>query len=211
MADGDKQELDELAKEASIKRARSSSTSIECNGEPATKKAAALETTIAMPRKRFYRQRAHVNPLSTKDYFHPTRPETFVNFIKSFEDYGNKNVNFRMNWSEQFGTSFKGVVRNADIGCGYGGLLFKLSKAFPNEGSIGMEIRNKVSSFLFVFYTLYANLQVSTYVQDKISALRNNEPAYWENICCVKTNAMRFFSHFFAKSQLQRLFFLYPE
>ncbi|CAD5209089.1 unnamed protein product [Bursaphelenchus xylophilus] len=118
---------------------------------------------MELPRKKFYRQRAHANPLSDRDMFHPATPET-------------------MNWSEFFGPSFTGDSS-------------KLSEIFPDEFSVGYEIRHKVSK----------------YVQDKITALRHNEPGKWENICCLRTNAMRFLSHFFQKGQLSRMFFLYPD
>lgn len=36
----------------------------------------------------------------------------------------------------------------ADIGCGFGGLLFELGKNFPEKISIGIEIREKVSSYV---------------------------------------------------------------
>ncbi|KAI6208345.1 TRNA (guanine-N(7)-)-methyltransferase [Aphelenchoides besseyi] len=143
----------------------------EENEEPSSKK-----SLMELPRKKFYRQRAHANPLSRRSYFHPESPE-------------------KMNWSEYFGESFDGEVKNADIGCGYGGLLFQLSEVFPTEGSVGMEIRSKVSRF----------------VQDKITAKRHNEPGSWQNICCIRTNTMRYLPFFFAKGQLERMFFLYPD
>ena len=36
-------------------------------------------------------------------------------------------------------------VRFADVGCGFGGLLFKLSPLYPDTLMVGMEIRDKVS------------------------------------------------------------------
>jgi len=39
-------------------------------------------------------------------------------------------------------------VTFADIGCGYGGLLVSLSKMFPNNLALGMEIRVKVSDYV---------------------------------------------------------------
>lgn len=74
-----------------------------------------------------------------------------------------------MPWDDHFGPSFHGkpeAVKNLDAGCGYGGLLFKLSEIYPNECSVGMEIRDKVSRF----------------VQDKIKALRHNESGKYENV-----------------------------
>ncbi|CAD5206371.1 unnamed protein product [Bursaphelenchus okinawaensis] len=145
-----------------------------------TEEASGTETKLMeLPRKKFYRQRAHANPLSDREMFHPATPET-------------------MDWKEFFGEQYTGdasKVVNADIGCGYGGLLFKLSEVFPDEFSVGYEIRHKVSK----------------YVQDKITALRHNEPGKYQNVCCIRTNAMRFLSHFFRKGQLSRMFFLYPD
>ena len=39
-------------------------------------------------------------------------------------------------------------VTFADIGCGYGGLLVSLSKMFPDNLALGMEIRVKVSDYV---------------------------------------------------------------
>lgn len=52
-----------------------------------------------------------------------------------------------MNWNDFFGPNYQDAaakVLNADIGCGYGGLLMKLSEIFPDECSVGFEIRSKV-------------------------------------------------------------------
>jgi tRNA (guanine-N7-)-methyltransferase len=35
-----------------------------------------------------------------------------------------------------------------DIGCGYGGLLFELSREFRDELVLGMEIRDKVTNYV---------------------------------------------------------------
>uniref|UniRef100_A0A915DT42 tRNA (guanine(46)-N(7))-methyltransferase n=1 Tax=Ditylenchus dipsaci TaxID=166011 RepID=A0A915DT42_9BILA len=62
-----------------------------------------------LPQKKFYRQRAHANPHSDHDIAYPTSPKD-------------------MNWGELFGPSAQNkTVEFADIGCGYGGLLMKLS------------------------------------------------------------------------------------
>lgn len=50
-----------------------------------------------------------------------------------------------MNWSLLLGDSAKNNrIEFADIGCGYGGLLMRLSPMFPDIGMVGMEIRVKV-------------------------------------------------------------------
>ena len=45
-----------------------------------------------------------------------------------------------------------------DIGCGFGGLMFQLTKEFPHDLILGLEIRDKVANF----------------VGEKINATRNN-------------------------------------
>lgn len=64
---------------------------------------------------------------------------------------------FRMNWQDFFGENYSdpSKVVNADIGCGYGGLLFKLSEVFPEEFSVGFEIRDKVSTIRKCFDYAY--------------------------------------------------------
>lgn len=86
-------------------------------------------------------------------------------------------------------------VEFADIGCGYGGFLVKLGELFPERYAIGMEIRVKVSD----------------YVMDRIQALRLLHPGQYRNIACLRTNAMKYLPNFFAKHQLSKIFFLYPD
>ncbi|GAA5827673.1 hypothetical protein JCM11251_001781 [Rhodosporidiobolus azoricus] len=106
-----------------------------------------------MPRKRFYRQRAHANPLSIHHLEYPFSPA-------------------HMDWSTHFPTFFdapkeegagsgagKGKkVEFADVGCGFGGLSINLAPLFPETLMLGLEIR----------------VQVTQYVSDKIRALRLN-------------------------------------
>lgn len=77
-------------------------------------------------------------------------------------------------------------VQFADIGCGYGGLLLQLSEIYPNKLSLGMEIRVKVSD----------------YVQDRIKALRAQNPNQFNNIACIRSNAMKYLPNFFKKGQV---------
>lgn len=68
---------------------------------------------------------------------------------------------------------------------------------FPDKLSIGMEIRVKVSD----------------YVIDRITALRqkNSETLAYQNIACIRTNAMKYLPNYFKKGQLEKMFFLYPD
>ncbi|KAJ8047979.1 tRNA (guanine-N(7)-)-methyltransferase [Holothuria leucospilota] len=137
--------------------------------------------TAALPQKRFYRQRAHANPMSDHNFEYPTSPEV-------------------MDWSELYpnfsGDSRIPDVRFLDVGCGYGGLLVTLSKMFPDTLMLGMEIRIKVWD----------------YVCDRIRALRENDDSGgYQNIACIRSNAMKYLPNFFRKGQLTKMFFLFPD
>ncbi|KAJ7573856.1 putative methyltransferase [Mycena floridula] len=90
----------------------------------------------------------------------------------------------------------------ADIGCGFGGLLIALAPLFPDTLMLGMEIR----------------VQVSQYVEDRISALRvaaataeDGKKAHYQNVSIVRANAMKFLPNYFPKQSLSALFFLFPD
>ena len=60
---------------------------------------------------------------------------------------------------------------------------------FPDKLMVGMEIRVKVSD----------------YVKDRIAALRNNHPGQYQNIACIRGNAMKYLPNFFTKGQVTLL------
>ncbi|KAH8360770.1 hypothetical protein KR084_008463 [Drosophila pseudotakahashii] len=138
-----------------------------------------------LPQKRFYRQRAHSNPIADHSFDYPARPED-------------------VDWRALYPSIQPGQqVSFADIGCGYGGFLITLGEMFPEKLSIGMEIRVKVSD----------------YVVDRITALRRKSVAAgagegessYQNVACLRTNAMKYLPNYFAKGQLEKMFFLYPD
>ncbi|XP_040493132.1 tRNA (guanine-N(7)-)-methyltransferase isoform X4 [Ursus maritimus] len=138
------------------------------------------------PQKRYYRQRAHSNPMADHTLRYPVKPE-------------------EMDWSELYPEFFAPLTQNkshddpkdkkerraqaqvefADIGCGYGGLLVELSPLFPDTLILGLEIRVKVSD----------------YVQDRIRALRAAPGGGFQNIACLRSNAMKHLPNFFRKGQ----------
>ncbi|MCL4144264.1 UNVERIFIED_CONTAM: hypothetical protein GTU68_051774 [Idotea baltica] len=137
------------------------------------------------PQKKYYRQRAHSNPMADHSFEYPVTPIDF-------------------NWSEVFPKHFTSEVQEkakkvefADIGCGYGGLLVALSPIFPETLMLGMEIRVKVSD----------------YVMDRISTLRESakDTGGYQNIACIRTNAMKYLPNYFSKGQLSKMFFLFPD
>lgn len=87
-----------------------------------------------------------------------------------------------------------------DVGCGYGGLLFALSLAFPQMRALGLEIRDKVTNF----------------VAKKIFAMRVENPGQvgarqYMNISVLRTNAMKHLPNYIQRAQLQKLFFCFPD
>ncbi|VEU42038.1 unnamed protein product [Pseudo-nitzschia multistriata] len=141
-----------------------------------------------MPQKKYYRQRAHCNPLSHNDNFqYPLRPD-------------------KMDWTEEHypgwekykpsGTTADAVVPTVlDIGCGFGGLTVALATILPNETILGMEIRAKVTEF----------------VRLRLLALRKEVPGSYENASVMRTNSMKFLPNYFRKGCLNKLFFCFPD
>ncbi|KAM9252119.1 tRNA (guanine-N(7)-)-methyltransferase [Cariama cristata] len=143
------------------------------------------EEEAAPPQKRFYRQRAHANPLADHTLRYPARPQD-------------------MDWAPLFPAFFPPAappgqppprVEFADVGCGYGGLLVELSPLFPHTLMLGLELRVKVAAFTGA----------------RIRALRAAQPGRFGNIACLRGNAMKHLPHFFRKAQLTKMFFLFPD
>ncbi|XP_053907514.1 tRNA (guanine-N(7)-)-methyltransferase isoform X2 [Cuculus canorus] len=140
---------------------------------------------VAAPQKRFYRQRAHANPLADRGLRHPPRPQD-------------------MDWAELFPDFFPPAappgqppprVEFADLGCGYGGLLVSLSPLFPQSLMLGLELRAKVAAF----------------AGQRLRALRAAQRGSFGNAAVLRANAMKHLPHFFHKGQLSKLFFLFPD
>ncbi|KAI5064832.1 hypothetical protein GOP47_0019527 [Adiantum capillus-veneris] len=203
------------------------------------------EKKSQQPRKRFYRARAHSNPLSDSHFPVPISPAHidwslhFPAFFKSpleaesekidlmhkestsdlevndkefsrdccSEECVSKDpsLNHEADFMENVSVKNPSEVANvqrgqpkvsfADIGCGFGGLLVKLSPMFPDTLMVGMELRDKVSE----------------YVKDRIMALRKENPGQYQNISIIRTNAMKYLQNYFQKGQLQKMFFLFPD
>ena len=66
--------------------------------------------------------------------------------------------------------------------------LVELSPLFPDTLILGLEIRVKVSD----------------YVQDRIRALRAAPGGGFQNIACLRSNAMKHLPNFFCKGQVGR-------
>lgn len=110
-------------------------------------------------------------------------------------------------------------VEVADIGCGFGGLLFALAPKLPDTLILGLEIRTSVTE----------------YVQEKAKAMRvqhaaassSSDPAAgteiqpptaaapppgpYDNVSCIRANTMKFLPNFFKKAQLSKIFLCFPD
>ncbi|KAK9240921.1 putative methyltransferase-domain-containing protein [Lipomyces kononenkoae] len=146
------------------------------------------QDNIKLPKKKYYRQRAHSNPFSDHLLEYPISP--------SHMDW-HKLYPALLPPKEDESTELARKVEIVDVGCGFGGLLVSLATEFPDKLILGMEIR----------------VQVSHYVEDRIIALRQqhaNEGQY-NNIAVLRANAMKFLPNFFGKGQLSKMFFCFPD
>ncbi|KAK4507495.1 hypothetical protein PRZ48_001230 [Zasmidium cellare] len=166
-----------------------------------------------LPQKKYYRQRAHANPFSDHDLTYPSSPSEmdwskhYPSFIATSDESTTTTETSHPKTTKQ--------VTIADIGCGFGGLLFALAPRFPQDLILGLEIRTSVTEF----------------VQDKIAALRKqaqltsttdstptltNEgdataPPSYQNISCLRANTMKFLPNFFPRSSLRKIFLCFPD
>lgn len=143
-----------------------------------------ISKSTRLPRKRFYRARAHSNPLSDSHFPVPVSPHHveyslhYPHFYPSSDSQSNpKKIEF------------------ADVGCGFGGLLISLATLFPETLMVGMELRDKVTE----------------YVKERILALRVTNLGQYQNVSVVRTNSMKYIPNYFEKAQLSKMFFLFPD
>lgn len=137
------------------------------------------------PRKTFYRQRAHCNPLSHNDAFdYPLTPQHIDWTTDHFP-------NLATTTPDQ--TTIVPTV--LDVGCGFGGLTLALATILPKEVILGMEIRAKVSE----------------YVRLRIVAARKEKPDSYENCSVLRSNSMKYLPNYFAKASIHKLFFCFPD
>ncbi|MCJ1311462.1 tRNA (guanine-N(7)-)-methyltransferase (tRNA(m7G46)-methyltransferase) [Agyrium rufum] len=176
-----------------------------------------------LPKKKFYRQRAHANPFSDHQLTYPIRPSA-MDWSKYYPAFASPSVEQSLGNPNLEGPHPMPLTKDitvADIGCGFGGLLVALARKLPNDLLLGLEIRTQVTEF----------------VQDRIKALRNqHKPASlttadadtpmhttsntitsplsslpYQNIACIRANTMKFLPRFFSRSQLTKIFLCFPD
>jgi tRNA (guanine-N7-)-methyltransferase len=110
----------------------------------------------AMPLKRFFRSRAHCNPLSHNDGFkYPLSPEAagivftikchYIPFIRYHHNCDILHL-VSSGWALHYPSVVESdrFVRHLDVGMGFGGLTIALAELYPQKLVMGMEIRAKV-------------------------------------------------------------------
>ncbi len=163
-----------------------------------------------MPQKRFYRSRAHCNPLSHNDTFnYPSRPDIFDWTVDHYPNFSlvvggdnggdsgqDDNADAKEGTKkEESPSSLLAVPTILDIGCGFGGLTTALATILPNKLILGLEIRAKVTE----------------YVRLRILALRKEHPGQYENCSVLRSNTMKLMPHFFRPKSLEKIFFCFPD
>jgi len=144
------------------------------------------------PQKKFYRQRAHCNPLSHNDAFvYPVRPD-----LMDWEKEHYPQLKFDKSASVQNKDKKKVLAPNVlDIGCGFGGLTMALATLLPDDVILGCEIRAKVTEF----------------VRLRIVNARKEHPGMYRNCSALRTNTMKFLVNFFSKSSVDKIFCCFPD
>lgn len=158
------------------------------------RKARMQEGLVELPKKKFYRQRAHANPFSDHCLSYPVGPMQ-MDWVSHYPAFAMKKER-----AEGEGGGSRGLTQDveiADIGCGFGGLLVALAPRFPKTLMLGLEIRTSVTEF----------------VQERISALRhqNIETGLYQNASCIRANTMKFLPNFFKRAQLSKIFLCFPD
>ncbi|ORY62520.1 putative methyltransferase-domain-containing protein [Pseudomassariella vexata] len=155
-----------------------------------------------MPKKKFYRQRAHANPFSDHQLTYPRTPidmdwSTFFPAFVCHQDQEPADAKSQDSIAVMSTKKMKQDVEVIDIGCGFGGLLVALAPSMPEKLILGLEIRTQVTEF----------------VQERIRSLRaqNPETNVYQNIGCLRANTMKFLPNFFKKSQLSKIFICFPD
>ena len=145
-----------------------------------------------MPKKNKHRMRAHINPMSDLHIQLPRNPKftqwnlhypSFFGLSPNNDDKIVVNTGkYQIDYNQKNTYLETKVPTILDIGCGYGGLMFALTKYFPDNLILGQEIRDKVSNF----------------VAEKTNTKRINS-GYKEclNVAVVRTNTMKTVHNYF--------------
>ncbi|KIW96545.1 tRNA (guanine-N(7)-)-methyltransferase [Cladophialophora bantiana CBS 173.52] len=153
---------------------------------------------IELPKKKFYRQRAHANPFSDHALTYPASPAD-MDWTYHYPAFAN---------SEAENGQRHGVYREveiADIGCGFGGLLVALAPLLPETLMLGMELRAQVTDYV-------VDRIVALRAQNQSTSVTNEDKAMlYQNISALRTNTMKFLPNYFRRAQLSKIFLCFPD
>ncbi|CAK96183.1 uncharacterized protein An01g07580 [Aspergillus niger] len=160
---------------------------------------------VKLPKKKFYRQRAHANPFSDHQLNYPLSP-AHMDWASHFPAFVNPDAT----QTNLIGTrKLLKDVEVVDIGCGFGGLLVGLAGLLPETLMVGMEIRIAVLEYL---NTRIQALRVQQQQQQqKTQSHAALVPGGYQNISAIRSNTMKFFPNFFNKHQLSKIFICFPD
>jgi len=151
-----------------------------------------------MPQKKFYRSRAHCNPLSHNDIFdYPNNPS-----LMDWQKDHYPNISLSGSLDKTTASRTPDVL---DVGCGFGGLTIALSKQLPESLILGLEIRAKV--------TEYVRLRIAALRKEskKKSTNESITSSHYENCSVLRTNSMKFMPNIFPKHSISKMFFCFPD
>jgi tRNA (guanine-N7-)-methyltransferase len=155
------------------------------SGEPPAKRPRAGAAEVpAMKNPKFYRLRAHANPLAESFALREEAPAS-----PSCVDWAALFPAIRQNPSRK--------VAWVDVGCGFGGLVASLAEHYPSEIVLGMEIRDKVSAA----------------AQERIveQQQQQQQQMLLGNAAVIRANCMRCLPQYLYKGQLDKLSFCFPD
>lgn len=179
------------------------------------------------PQKKFYRQRAHANPLSHNDSFQYPIAPAHVNWRDYFElTSADADTDADAAVSSNTAAVAPTVL---DIGCGFGGLTMRLCQLLPHERILGLEIRTKVTEYVRL-RILHARQQQQQQRDDdglekdvggdeKLDETEENRPdqdqpaavPFAFNAAVLRTNSMKYFGNYFSRASLNKIFICFPD
>jgi tRNA (guanine-N7-)-methyltransferase len=145
-----------------------------------------------VPQKKFFRSRAHSNVLNNNDLWFPATPQD-VPLGTYFPHRSGQKIRF------------------VDVGSGFGSLCLSLARTFPQELTLGIEIRPKLVEYAQKrVIALRHEASTSEPAASAASTPVDPQPTY-DNVWSIHHNAMRFMPNFFDQGQLQKLFICFPD
>ncbi|KAI3630913.1 hypothetical protein MIR68_012348 [Amoeboaphelidium protococcarum] len=171
------------------------------------------DNRVKLPRKREFRQRAHLNVFSDLNVDHVPISPDMMDWSVHYPLYY-KAIDMSQNVTPQTESSTQSSeqkqVQFLDVGCGFGGLSISLSEQYPDTLVLGMEIRDVVTDYVRKRIAALRQINKQNNEQE-ISTEQLQRTSDYQNVSVMRMNAMKFLPNFFYKGQLDKMFFLFPD